>query len=104
MNTYIKIKILDGEDVVYIPIEKILLPFYSPADGAGTIKVGMSTSYGNVGFSLEFDGVTTLEETKAILGEFNKAIACNPGGRGIVNLGGEFNKLSQGPEYTEIFS
>jgi hypothetical protein len=103
MDTYIKIKIINEEGFVYIPIEKIRLPFYNPADGAAIIKVAMSGGRGDAGFYLEFDGVNTMEQTENILVELNKAIASAPAGGGFVNLGGEFNKLAGIPEYTQVF-
>tara|TARA_R100001510_G_C7648144_1_gene205455 strand:+ start:1581 stop:1895 length:315 start_codon:yes stop_codon:yes gene_type:complete len=103
MDTYIKIEIINQEGIVYIPIEKIRLPFYDPGDGAAVIKVAMSGGRGDTGFYLEFDGVSTMEETENVLVELNKAIASAPARGGFVNLQGEFNKLAQVPEYTQVF-
>lgn len=106
METYIKIPIEASSRYTYIPCSKILLVYFTIADGYNVINVAMRGNLGRIGYKLFLDDAnqdppTTAEECQSIIFEINKIITSKPGG-GAVKLGGRFNNLLEPPEYTQL--
>tara|TARA_R100001460_G_scaffold72704_1_gene113510 strand:+ start:974 stop:1288 length:315 start_codon:yes stop_codon:yes gene_type:complete len=104
METYVKIQIEQENRYTYIPCSRIRLVNFNTGDG--TIYCMMNTTNGDISYSMTLvdsddNEITTDAQAQSVLDEFAKIISSNPGG-GVVSLGGEFNRLIEPPEFTQI--